>query len=963
MNRLTQNILLAVFVAMLGCHFGQSQSEDIDSVFEMAWSYHYVNKDSAYHYYEQVIDLAESAHDWEYVAGGLSYLINVNDHFYDLAAYQDNIARFETLLDDKQVEKDGFSLAEYYKDRILLDKGIYHYKLREYATAQRFFLQLNEKLNAVPEEERTALDIETISSIYSFLGLIYRHTGKYEQAEFIYKKDISLNTMFKDSIEDWESAVFNSKKLLSQVYEIQNKTESANELLQEALAYYSSNVDLPRFRNNFLTTYILLAKNHIKQNDFEGALAILDHNQPNSDDFKGNPFLKEIEIIYGDAFLGMNNYTKAQKHYENALEKYRQYREGAPHQDIAFVHGKIAELFLKQKRYSEGLESVQKAFNSAGRSVRIESFRDNPDPNNVFSKTQLLSLLDIKLQLLIGKFESEGEEELLAMAVRTDRDLLATFDLLKKEFDSKLDKQYLVDKAYPIFGRMLEVAYTAYERSKAPEIFELALNIAEKNKDFVLLEALRSAQATQYGDVPREILDKEAQLRAAITHQEKEIFDATESSSGFSLELYELKQAYYSLLDSIKINYPKYHDLKYRIGSLNVDLVRDKILIKNGTLISYSIIGDALYVIILNRSEEKFLKLSFSDREREAVRNFYRLLSQPSIENNEKEIANLGESIFRKILKKPLEGLKTEKLTIIPDGELHYLPFDLLLEDGAYLLKTKQISYGNSVNSLMELQANASVRKNRVLAFAPSFKDFVEDNTGRQFGKLHYNDLEVSKIGEFYDTETVLDEKATLESFRTKTSDFNILHLATHASANDQNPDYSYLVFSRAGDVPEGDLLYVKDLYDTKLDADMVTLSACRTGIGKLKKGQGMLSLSKGFYYAGAKSLVNTLWKINDKSTVRLMEYFYAGLGEGKSKSEALRDAKLRYLENTDDNLLRHPYYWAAFVVSGDVSPVTETRYRWYILAGILFFLILYFVSKSKVGVKGTHRILLRTKS
>ena len=93
------------------------------------------------------------------------------------------------------------------------------------------------------------------------------------------------------------------------------------------------------------------------------------------------------------------------------------------------------------------------------------------------------------------------------------------------------------------------------------------------------------------------------------------------------------------------------------------------------------------------------------------------------------------------------------------------------------------------------------------------------------------------------------------------------------------------------------------------------------------------MSLSKGFYYAGAKSLVSSLWKVNDKSTVKLMEYFYQNLSEGKSKPEALRMAKLKYLESTDDELLKHPYYWAAFTVSGNADPISDPISPWWWLA------------------------------
>lgn len=112
-----------------------------------------------------------------------------------------------------------------------------------------------------------------------------------------------------------------------------------------------------------------------------------------------------------------------------------------------------------------------------------------------------------------------------------------------------------------------------------------------------------------------------------------------------------------------------------------------------------------------------------------------------------------------------------------------------------------------------------------------------------------------------------------------------------------------------------------------------------------------MLSLSKGFYYAGAKSIVNTLWKINDKSTVRLMEFFYENMSKGQSKRAALRNAKLKYLKTTDDDLLKHPYYWAAFVVSGNVDPITDpiSKWWWVLLAVSTISLVMYIKKKASV--------------
>ena len=456
--------------------------------------------------------------------------------------------------------------------------------------------------------------------------------------------------------------------------------------------------------------------------------------------------------------------------------------------------------------------------------------------------------------------------------------------------------------------------------------------------------------------MPEKVLEKELQLRAEITHIEKKIFDSPEDNPSLSDDLFNLKQEYFTFLETIKVNYPKYHELKYQSKSLNLATIRKNFLESGGTVVSYTMTDNHLYVVVLNGLKENFLKLPFSDADRESVLEFYKILSNPSTDDFQKDVSNLGEDLYDKILKEPLVGFDTENLTIVPDGELHYLPFDLLQKNRSYLIETMTIGYGNSITSLLELKNKKPADKNRLLAFAPMFdsatvEELPEEQT-RQLGKLSYNDDEVNGIETLYDTDIFMAKRATLNNFKRNAPSFNVIHLATHASANDEYPDYSYLAFTKTQDSTEGNILYIKDLYNTTLNADMVTLSACQTGIGKLQKGQGMLSLSKGFYYAGAKSLVNTLWKINDKSTVKLMKYFYEGLSEGKSKTEALRDAKLSYLKTTEDNLLQHPYYWAAFVVSGDVSPITEKRYWWYIGSGVAFFVVLFLMSNMKINTR-----------
>jgi len=944
MKFLSKALLLFLFPLAVAGQDRDRKEQLAANYYERGLAKRTTQKDSSCYYFDLAYKLSYQIENYGDAFAAVVEAMITSADAYDLENQSAYLQKIKILLEEETI-KSALAASDdltYYQNRFLNDQANYLYKLKEYDAAKTKAMELRKRF---VDKDVSTFDIYDLTHIvYSthMLGAISMNTGKYDLAENYFNQALGFSA--KNEMGKKRGLDRGTKRLFSQLYILTGNHEQADKVLSALLQDYKKMYATNReYKNSLITVYQRKVSNLIKQDSLQKAIIYLDESQEYL--LEEDSFYKKSLLLYGDIHVKLGNVQRALEYYDSALDLYREFRQNKPHQDVAEVHGKIAKVFLEQDRYQDGLRSIQKAFENTGNNVKLGDYRANPDPKNVFSKTQLLQLLDIKLQLLSRNYVNSEEDEYLESALKTERDILKTFDLLKSEFDSKLDKQFLAEKAYPMFERMLDVAYMAYEKDGSEELLELALNISEKSKDFILMEALRSTQATQYGNVPQKILDKEAQLRAEITHLEKEIFDATNSESGFSDALFDLKQEYYSFLDTIKVKHPKYYELKYQNTPVELTKIRNKVLNDDTVLVSYSMTETNLYAIVLGMGHSNFLKLPFSEEDRAAIRDFYRLLSKPSINGSEEELASLGELFFEKVLKKPLEGLEAENLTIIPDGELHYLPFDLLRKSGSYLLKTKRIGYGNSVASLMELMVKHSFDKTKVLAFAPSFTDAVAVNPDRQFGKLLYNDDEVAKIKTFYTTETVTDQNATLESFRAKTrSDFNVVHLATHASANDEYPDYSYLAFSQQKDSSHSNVLYIKDLYNTTLNADMVTLSACQTGIGKLQKGQGMLSLSKGFYYAGAKSLVNTLWKINDKSTVTLMDYFYEGLSKGKSKTEALRNAKIKYLETTEDNLLRHPYYWAAFVVSGDVSPITEKNDWVYWAAGVLTVSLLGFL-------------------
>jgi CHAT domain-containing protein len=174
------------------------------------------------------------------------------------------------------------------------------------------------------------------------------------------------------------------------------------------------------------------------------------------------------------------------------------------------------------------------------------------------------------------------------------------------------------------------------------------------------------------------------------------------------------------------------------------------------------------------------------------------------------------------------------------------------------------------------------------------------------------------------------DQRATEENFKRIVHGARIIHLASHAIIDDENPMYSKLVFSPGKDTIEDGLLHTYELYNMDLHAELACLSACNTGFGRIKSGEGVVSLARGFIYAGVPNVLMSLWSVPDNSTSQIMTDFYGFLKKGMGKAEALRQAKLKYLETADENTSA-PYYWAAFTLVGDNKPISaDAKFRWY---------------------------------
>jgi CHAT domain-containing protein len=391
---------------------------------------------------------------------------------------------------------------------------------------------------------------------------------------------------------------------------------------------------------------------------------------------------------------------------------------------------------------------------------------------------------------------------------------------------------------------------------------------------------------------------------------------------------------------------------------------------ENSVVLEYSLSDQGLILWAIAKDKFKVFDLPLAQAQL-VLEDYLKTLREPLITRGElSKHVSMGTVLYRALIK-PAEAVLQGKsqLIIVPEGPLFYLPFETLIvttsQDEAknykalgevpYLLKQFQVSYFPSASVLFtqrrELQQN---RKEQlpILAFGdPIYTSrFSKASVGEfqsvgntvlrdsNFNRLEYSGDEVRRIAGIWGISSAsehinLRERATLARVRElDLTQYRIIHFATHAVAGDRVgwATQPALVLSQQDDGSQGGgYLQLSDILALKLNAELVVLSACETGLGTLHDGEGILGLTRAFLYAGAASAVVSLWKVEDQSTSLLMEKFYQWLKKGSNKAEALRQAKLEILNSKielkalgDVQSLASPFFWAPFILIGDPAPL-----------------------------------------
>lgn len=562
-----------------------------------------------------------------------------------------------------------------------------------------------------------------------------------------------------------------------------------------------------------------------------------------------------------------------------------------------------------------------------------------------------IAILEQKGRLYAQQFE---QTQVLADWQKADSLFQQGLNLVEAIQASAVDENSkigLQDKITPILEAKLQLLWNVYAKTGEQALVEEAFTLMERGKNFVLLQSIIRSNARKYASIPDSLVQKEVRLREDIAFYEKEIYLLDQGAENLELEktwtdlLLDLKNSYEQLQSTIKDQYPVYYNLKnQKKEAFTLTQVQQK-LRKDQAFLEYFVGEEMLYILKTSSSKAELFQVAKVAELETWVQN----LQQSLLQIND-DFIEPAQQLYQQLFQ-PLGNLP-HSLIIVPDGVLAYLPFEVLLTENTakelsyqqypFVIRSKQISY-NFSGALWQNMSQKNYPKRGLLAFAPSFGDngSAIASRSRNLGPLIFNRSEVEQIGQLFKRKSIFyDSSATIDNFLSMAQNHHLLHLATHAKVDDLSSDYSYLAFYGVQDSTHQSKLFVKDLFNLQLQLDLVTLSACETGIGILQKGEGVISLARGFAYAGAKSMVTSLWTANDLSTAEIMTDFYSHLKKGKRKDEALRMAKLNFL---DQKALAHPHYWATFIPIGDMESIGQNKVRNLVTWGILSLTVLAF--------------------
>lgn len=676
----------------------------------------------------------------------------------------------------------------------------------------------------------------------------------------------------------------------------------------------------------------------------------------------------------GEALNLKKEFKEASQFHKKAI-KIKSKVFGENHMEVAESYNQLG-ISLNGLGNYESLQNFQKALIANVTDFNDSSYSANPAFTKYLDITTLLMSLKLKAETLVELYKKNEQASDLELALET---YILCDRVIDKNRQIRLrykDKLRFSKISKEVYAGAIEASTLLSQFSDSEKFNNQAFYFVEKSKSATLYENLSNSYAKKFTGLPESLIANEQNLKSKKSYLQSlvkpnQANDTTKSNVNQS-KLFDINQQLDSISIVLERDFPKYYQLKYQNNTISPKQTQNK-LAKNQAFIEYFEGGNMVYIFAITQDQfwiESFVKDSIY---LQSMDDFADCFGSKKVQGDFGDhfpiFIRSSNLLYQKLIEPVLGNLSSDvdHLIIVPSDKLSYIPMELLVIDNIetsknkdykslnYLLNNYSISYSHSANLLFQDIYTTSKASKSVLAFAPSYQanGLAYANLRSSFQDellpLKWNSAEIQEISQYFKGTFKKESEATEASFKANAGNHNILHLAMHAFVDDEDPMQSKLLFYQDGDSIEDGMLHTYELFNMDLSAEMVVLSACRTGLGKLQVGEGMMSLGRAFAYAGCPSVVSSYWSVDDQSTSELMASFYKNIAEGMSKDKAMQKSKIDFLANTNGQKT-HPYYWGGFVVLGNTEPISRSNYSLliYLLTFIVLSVSIYLLYRKK---------------
>lgn len=798
----------------------------------------------------------------------------------------------------------------------------------------------------VMTESSQSIDTLSLVADYNNLASMYGELGDSEKELIYYQKVISLVEQAHLSEEELVVPFVN----MALMHSNRQAYKQAAEYLKKAKALAKKY----NMHSSELTAQLALVKN-IYPTNLDSAKLLRDELLSLHAKYKNTATIHATYDLCVLIAVEDKNYLEALRYAQLGLAS-AQAKYGNKSQLVSTAYKRMGESYTGLDQYEEALKCYQKALEALSLDFVSKSYTDAPAVESVSNKVTFMSILQERIVALQGFRRTNPNainvEDIYAqskLAIQALQSYQRNLSLASKEFALSLH-------AAKYYSQAVDLAVELYVNTKNPQFLEEAFTLSEQSKSSLLLESMNAEHLGGAG-VPDSLLKREKELANLITQIEKQRFDAVLRKDSVGIEfqdelLFKYRRESDLLQNKLQTEYSKYYNEKYNVQIASSAQIQDQ-LNNETALLEYFASDSAYYIFVLQQDKFEVKQIALTDSLNTRLMKYQQsLMSARSASQEPAKTYNifLQESyyLYQTFVEPALQGLTAKRLIVIPDGYLGYIPFESFVIEPSksvdtnkdadysqlpYLLHKYIVNYNYSATLWQEQLAQenkvvstsclgmAATYKNRSV---PANRSLRERQLRRVMNELTGVVDEIAFLKENWSGEFFTDTAATEQAFREHASQHGILHLAMHGIVDEENPEYSSLAFSENGDTLNDNFLYAYEIKQLDLNAALVVLSACETAAGKYLHGEGILSLGRGFMYAGAPSLLTTLWQLNDQAGAALIKAFYENLRAHMDKDEAIRQAKIAYLQQMQ-GAAAHPALWACFIQVGDYRPL-ETR-------------------------------------